>query len=131
MSKNRGRYRRACPRRRLPAADRYDEVRFGPKTAAETVREAVLELSYTAHDMAPLAADLGHVDDAGGVRPPFGWDPERRVHLCAKLDALFFSLYGVTDGDDVRYVWSCSRSSSDKKFRSTAATAPVTSASPT
>ena len=86
--------------------DRYDEVRFGPKTAADIVREAVLELSYTAHDMAPLAADLGHVDDAGKVRPPFPWDPELRLHLRAKLDALFFHLYGVTDRDDVRYVWS-------------------------
>ena len=85
---------------------RYEDVRFGPKTAADIVREAVLELSYTAHDMAPLAADLGHVDDAGNVMPPFPWDPERRLHLRAKLDALFFHLYGVTDRDDVRYVWS-------------------------
>ena len=86
--------------------DRYREARFGPKTAAEIVREAVLELSYTAHDMAPLAADLGHVNDVGNVRPPFPWDPERRLHLRAKLDAVFFHLYGVTDRDDVRYVWS-------------------------
>ena len=84
----------------------YDDVRFGPKSAADIVREAVLELTYTAHDMAPLAADLGHVDDAGDVRPPFRWDPERRLHLRAKLDALFFHLYDVTDRDDVRYVWS-------------------------
>ena len=40
------------------------------------------------------------------VRTPFQWDRERRLHLCAKLDALFFHLYGVTDRDDVRYVWS-------------------------
>ncbi len=86
--------------------DRYDDIRFGPKTAADIVREAVLELSYTAHDMAPLAADLSHVDDAGKVRPPFPWNLERRLHLRAKLDALFFHLYGVTDRDDVRYVWS-------------------------
>ena len=86
--------------------ERYDDVHFGPKTAADIVREAVLELTYTAHNMAPFAVDLGHVDDAGEVRPPFGWDPERRLHLCAKLDALFFHLYGVTDRDDVRYVWS-------------------------
>ena len=86
--------------------DRYNDLRFGPKTAADIVREAVLELTYTAHDMAPLAADLGHVDDAGEVRPPFLWDPERRLHLRAKLDAVFFHLYGVNDRDDVRYVWS-------------------------
>ena len=28
------------------------------------------------------------------------------MHLCAKLDALFFHLYGATDRNDARYVWS-------------------------
>ena len=56
--------------------------------------------------MAAFAADLGHVDASGTVQQPFRWDPERRLHLGAKLDALFFHLYGVTDRDDVRYVWS-------------------------
>ena len=74
--------------------------------ACTIFREAVLELTYTAHDMAPFAADLGHVDAAGTVEQPFRWDPERRLHLCSKLDALFFHLYGVIDRDDVRYVWS-------------------------
>ena len=86
--------------------DVYNRTRFGPKIAAEIVREAVLELTYTAHDMAPFAADLGHVDAAGTVGRPFRWDRERRLHLCAKLDALFLHLYGVTDRDDIRYVWS-------------------------
>ncbi len=40
------------------------------------------------------------------MRPPFSWDEKRRLHLRAKLDALFFHLYGVTDRADVRYVWS-------------------------
>ncbi len=84
----------------------YDTVRFGPRSAAEIVREAVLELTYTAHDMAPFACDLGHVDASGAVRPPFPWDDERRRRLRAKLDAVFFHLYGVTDRDDVRYVHS-------------------------
>ena len=65
--------------------DRYEATRFGPKTAAEIVRDAVLELTYTAHDMAPFARDL----DYDG--PPFQWDENRRLHLRAKLDALFFS----------------------------------------
>ena len=86
--------------------DRYDTVRFGPKSAADIVRDAVLELTYTAHDMAPFARDLGHVDAAGDVQPPFPWDEERRLRLRARLDALFFLLYGVTDRDDVRYVHS-------------------------
>ena len=86
--------------------DRYEAVRFGPKTASEIIREAVLELTYTAHDMAPFALDMGHVDAAGNVLPPFAWDEERRLRLRAKLDAVFFHLYGVTDRDDVRYVYS-------------------------
>ena len=86
--------------------ERYEAVRFGPKTAGEIVREAVLELTYTAHDMAPFARDMGYVDEAGDVKPPFQWDEERRLHLRAKLDAVFFHLYGVTDRDDVRYVFS-------------------------
>ena len=85
--------------------DRYENVRFGPKTAGEIVRDAVLELTYTAHDMAPFALDMGHVDAAGNVLPPFAWDEERRLRLRAKLDALFFHLYGVTDRDDVRYIY--------------------------
>ena len=31
---------------------------------------------------------------------------KRRLRLRAKLDAVFFHLYGVTDRDDVRYVYS-------------------------
>ena len=86
--------------------DRYEATHFGPKTGAEIVREAVLELTYTAHDMAPFARDMGHVDADGEVLPPFAWDDDRRLYLRAKLDALFFHLYGVTDRDDVRYVYS-------------------------
>lgn len=86
---------------------------FGPKTAAAIVRESVLELTYTAHDMAPFARDMGHVDEAGEVRPPFVWDEDRRLRLRARLDALYFILYGVFDParpeqsrDDVRYIYS-------------------------
>ena len=86
--------------------DRYEAVRFGPKTAGEIVWEAVLELTYTAHDMAPFARDMGYVDEAGAVKPPFGWNAERRLALRAKLDAVFFHLYGVADRDDIRYIYS-------------------------
>ena len=84
----------------------FETVLFGPKTAGEIVREAVLELVYTAHDMAPFARDMGYVDENGEVKPPFLWDEERRLRLRAKLDAVFFHLYGVTDRDDIRYVFS-------------------------
>ena len=85
---------------------RYEEIRFGAKTAAEIVRDAVLELTYTAHDMAPFAKDMGHVNASGKPRPPFVWNAERRLRLQAKLDALFFHLYGLTDRDDIRYIYS-------------------------
>ena len=86
--------------------ERYEVVRFGPKTATEVVREAVLELTYTAHGMAPFARDLGYVEETGATRPPFHWDERRRLRLRAKLDAVYFHLYGVTDRDDIRYVYS-------------------------
>lgn len=92
----------------LPAIppDRFQSTRLGDKTAAQIVCEAVLELTYTSHDIADFARDLGHVDEAGTVLPPFKWDDDRRLMLRAKLDALFFHLYGVTDRDDVRYIYS-------------------------
>ena len=84
----------------------YETVRFGAKTAAEIVRKAVLELTYTAHDMVPFAHDMGYLDDTGDVKPPFTWNEERRLILRSKLDAVFFHLYGVTDRDDIRYIYS-------------------------
>lgn len=86
--------------------DLYETACFGLKTAGEIIREAVLELTYTAHDMTPFARDMGCVDENGEVKPPFLWDEERRLHLRAKLDAVFFHLYGVTDRNDVLYVFS-------------------------
>jgi len=86
--------------------DIFETTKFGSKTAGEIVREAVLELTYTAHDMAAFARDMGYVKKSGEAKPPFKWDGNRRMHLRAKLDALFFHLYGVTDRDDVRHVYS-------------------------
>ena len=78
------------------APDAYDR-RFGAVTARKLVRDHVLRLTYTAHDMAPFARDLGHDG------PPFVWDEEERRHLRARLDALYFHLYGL-DRDDAGYV---------------------------
>ena len=90
----------------LPVVPAIDyEREFGGIRASEIIRDAVLELTYTAHDMAPFARDLGYTDTSQ-VNPPFPWDEDRRRRLRAKLDALFFHLYGVTDRDDVRYVYS-------------------------
>ena len=76
----------------------YDR-RFGAVTARELVRDHVLRLTYTAHDVAPFARDLGYDG------PPFIWDEEERRHLRARLDALYFHLYGL-GRDDARYVLS-------------------------
>ena len=78
------------------APDAYDR-RFGAVTARELVRDHVLRLTYTAHDMAPFARDLGYDG------PPFVWDEEERRHLRARLDALYFHLYGL-GRDDAGYV---------------------------
>lgn len=71
---------------------------FGPKTAGQIVRDDVLALTYTAHDMAPFARDMGYKGD------PFPWDEAERRRRRARLDALYFLLYGVTDRDDVGYI---------------------------
>ena len=78
------------------APDAYDR-RFGDVTAADLVRDHVLRLTYTAHDMEPFARDLGYGGD------PFIWDEEDRRHLRARLDALYFHLYGL-DRTDAAYV---------------------------
>jgi hypothetical protein len=80
--------------------------RFGSKGAEEIIREAVIELTYTSHDMAPFARDMKYVNADGSVKPPFAWDERRRLTLRAKLDAVYFHLYGITDRDDVRYIYS-------------------------
>ena len=77
-------------------ADDYGRL-FGGTTARELVRDHVLRLTYTAHDMAPFARDLGYDG------PPFTWDEEERRHLRARLDALYFHLYGVSR-DDADYI---------------------------
>ena len=70
---------------------------FGDTTARDLVRDHVLRLTYTAHDMAPFARDLGYDG------PPFSWDGEERRHLRARLDALYFHLYGLSR-DEAGYV---------------------------
>ena len=80
------------------ASEDYDR-QFGATTARDLVRDHVLRLTYTANDMAPFARDLGYQG------PPFIWDEEERRHLRARLDALYFHLYGLSR-DDADYVLS-------------------------
>ena len=73
--------------------------KFGKKTAAEIVRDHVLRLTYTANDMRPFANDLGCKGK------PFVWDANERAHLRARLDALYFILYGI-DREETDYILS-------------------------
>ena len=66
-------------------------------TLAAWVTPRVLELTYTAWDLAGFARDVGWDG------PPFRWDPERRFRLRCELDAAFFHLYGI-ERDDVAYI---------------------------
>ena len=98
------------------AADRFDEPlpaafaaqqraaglmngRHANPTLADFIVPQVLALSYTAHDLAPFARDLGYVDAQGAVLPPIVWDDEDRRARLAALDALFMHLYGLSEDD--------------------------------
>ena len=80
------------------------------------MRDHVLRLSYTAWDLAAFARDMGHVyadgeprpegAAVGDAKPPFRWNEAERRQLRARLDALYFILYGVTDPADVDHVLS-------------------------
>ena len=58
-----------------------------------------MRLTYTANDMAPFARDLGYEG------PPLIWNDEERRHLRARLDALYFHLYGLSK-EDAEYILS-------------------------
>lgn len=73
------------------------EGKIGKHHIGDFVRGEVLRLSYTAWDLQPFARDLGYDG------PPFVWDDEDRGHRIARLDALFFRLYGI-NRDDAAYI---------------------------
>ena len=70
---------------------------IGEYTTSTFIRDQVLRLSYTAVDLEPFARDMGYEGD------PFPWDEEDRRHRMARLDALFFHLYGI-DRSDADYI---------------------------
>jgi hypothetical protein len=85
----------------IPPAE-YDRVLSGdyiekPITVGQYVIEQVLPLTYTAWDLKPFADDLGYAGD------PFVWDETDRAHRMARLDALYFLLYGCTE-DEIAYI---------------------------
>jgi hypothetical protein len=58
---------------------------FGTKTAEEIVRDDVLHLSYTSHDMAAFARDQGY------EREPFPWQDDDRLRWRARLTQFSFT----------------------------------------
>lgn len=90
---------------------------FGSKSAQQVISEAVLKLVYTSYDMAPFAQDMGYVDETGCVLEPFLWDAQARQRLMAKIDAVYFHLYGIFDPTDI--------ASSRKKIRYIYSTFPI------
>ena len=78
------------------AREAYERT-FARTTARELVRDHMLRLTYAAHDMAPFARDLGYDG------PPFIWNEKERRHLRARLDALYFHLYGISR-EDAAYI---------------------------
>jgi hypothetical protein len=62
-------------------------------TVANWLRPRMLELCYTAVDLAAFGATLAYSG------PPFRWDSERRALLEAEVQAAFFHLYGFTEQD--------------------------------
>ena len=67
------------------------------RTDIDFIAPRVLELTYTAWSLQPFAQDMGYHSD------PFIWNPERRAHLRAELDAYYAHLYGLTR-DELRYI---------------------------
>ena len=84
----------------------YEATKFGAKTAKQIILDAVIELTYTSEDMRHFAEAIGFVDNDGKAKKPFLWNEDRRMKLMAKLNAIFFYLYQITNRDDVRYVYS-------------------------
>jgi len=75
----------------LPPRERYSS------SDLDFIQPRVLELVFTATDLAPFANDLGYKGK------PFAWVPDRRAILRAELDAFYAKLYGLTR-DELRYI---------------------------
>jgi len=66
-------------------------------TVADFMLPRIIELTYTAWDLASFARDCGY------ERPPFRWNDARRVLLRCELDAAFCHLYDLSR-DNVDYI---------------------------
>ncbi len=71
--------------------------RIGKRDVSALIYDYVMQLTYTATDMKPFAVDQGCSS------APFKWDEFGRQHLLARLDAIYFLLYGMSK-DDTSFV---------------------------
>jgi hypothetical protein len=97
----------------LPVPSRAAFARkIGRQTVGAFATDQVLHLSYTAEDLRPFAVALGFGGD------PFPWDEEDRRHRMARLDALFFQLYGIdrVDADYILNQFPIVRADDEREF---------------
>ncbi len=66
-------------------------TRIRRERISDLIRAEVLRLTYTATDMRFFAEDMGY----GGE--PFRWDEDERRHCQARLNAIYFQLYGLDE----------------------------------
>lgn len=78
----------------MPSPSVFEELARGlVEDPIPWVVERVIELTYSAYDVAPFAQDLRHHGE------PFRWDVTRRRRLRAELEALFLHVYGLSEAD--------------------------------
>lgn len=77
-------------------APTLETIKTAQLVSVEWIRDRVVELIYTASDLAAFGTAFGHVS-------PFQWDDERRFQLCCELSAAAFHLYRFQRAD-VEYV---------------------------
>ena len=102
----------------LPVLPSEGLDRSAPWGTGESVRAwllpRVLELTYTARDVKPFAANCG----CDG--PPFPWDDERRFLLRCQLDAASFLLYLPSEANGgwrrARHTDGCPRDETQEQF---------------
>ncbi len=82
----------------LPPETYYKSLPWLPTASLQDfLLPRVLELTYTAQNLAGWARDLGYTG------PPCRWDEERRFLIRCELDALYFHLYGL-NREDADYI---------------------------
>ncbi|KAB1198128.1 MULTISPECIES: Eco57I restriction-modification methylase domain-containing protein [Haloferax] len=77
----------------VPTPDQFEEFDIGNESASEVVQNLVLQLIYTAEDLAEFAAEIG------GAKKPYQFDGEERTResIRFELEAILLHIYGVSE----------------------------------